>query len=366
MKRMILILAAVMCMLLSGCNSWMDGSYASVTPHSMQQSPIDQGLVKVSDYLEMRRVIIEMVESGKETGVFALEFTDREDVETDMELAVRHVLNSTPLGAYTVESITYEIGGAAGVSAVGITVTYNQNRMEIQRMRRAEDMDRLSSHIATALTQCEERLVVLVEDYWQLDINKLVREYAEARPDAVMEMPQVTTMLYPNSGTERILDISFTYQNTKESLRAMQNDVQPVFASAQLYVRGEDDSSLKYARLYSFLMERNQYRIETSNTPAYSLLQHGVGDSKAFARVFAAMCDRADLECYMVSGTWEGENRFWNIICVDGTYYHLDLLKSHEKGEFLLWSDEEMQGYVWDYSAFPACEKTESENSDGS
>ena len=44
-------------------------------------------------------------------------------------------------------------------------------------------------------------------------------------------------------------------------------------------------------------MERYDYRIETSITPAYSLLRHGVGDSRAFAVVYAAMCQQAGLEC---------------------------------------------------------------------
>ena len=136
----------------------------------------------------------------------------------------------------------------------------------------------------------------------------------------------------------------------------MQNYVQPVFHAASLNVSGEDEESVMFSRMYAFLMERNDYQVETSITPAYSLLRHGVGDSKAFATVYAAMCSDAGLECHVISGTRSGEPWVWNLICQDGVYYHVDLLRSNAAGELNLHSDNEMDGYVWDYTAYPAAE----------
>ena len=101
-------------------------------------------------------------------------------------------------------------------------------------------------------------------------------------------------------------------------------------------------------------MERFNYKVETSITPAYSLLCHGVGDSEAFATVFAAMCRNAGLECHTVSGTRAGEAWFWNMIREGDVYYHVDLLQSKAAGQLQRWTDDQMQGYVWDYSAYPA------------
>ena len=95
------------------------------------------------------------------------------------------------------------------------------------------------------------------------------------------------------------------------------------------------------------------HTLETSITPIYSLLRHGVGDSKAFATVYAAMCRQADLECKVVTGTKEGEPWVWNMICVDGVYAHVDLLESLEAGRMQVRYQNEMDGYVWDYSAYP-------------
>ena len=180
-----------------------------------------------------------------------------------------------------------------------------------------------------------------------------MEDYAEQNPDQIMELPQVTAYFYPEQGSDRVVDIRFVYQTNREALRQMQIYVQPVFRSAELYVSSEEESdAVKYARLHTFLMERNDYKVETSITPTYSLLRHGVGDSRAFANVYAAMCRKAGLQCYVVSGTCNGEARFWNIIRDGDICYHVDLLNP---SGFARFTDQQMNGYVWDYSAYPEC-----------
>ena len=100
-------------------------------------------------------------------------------------------------------------------------------------------------------------------------------------------------------------------------------------------------------------MERTDYQLETSITPAYSLLRHGVGDSKAFAMIYSAMCREAGLECRVVTGSRDGEPWVWNLICTDGVYYHVDLLRSLSAGRLQRMTEEDMRGYVWGYTAYP-------------
>ena len=169
-----------------------------------------------------------------------------------------------------------------------------------------------------------------------------------------MEIPQLSEGIY-GTGEGRVVELNFTYQNSRESLRQMRNQVEAIFDAAEVYVSGDGADYLKLTQLYGFLMERFDYQVETSITPAYSLLRHGVGDSKAFAVVYAAMCHQAGLECYVVTGTRNGEPWYWNIVCSDGDSFHVDLLRCREFGGFRRFSDRDMNGYVWDYSAYPEC-----------
>lgn len=358
MKRTVFAVLLAYCLLLCGCNNFLDGSYASLTPHAAHQVQTNQGMVTVSSAQECIAFLTDMTENSEEYAIFALDPANAADILEEMDTSITYVAKSTPIAAFTVEKISYEVGNTAGVQAVAITVSYNANQLMMKTIRSAEDSEAAVSLIEEALYQCKDRIVIQLKEYSYIDFEKRIREFISQRPDAVMETPQVTIRFYPESGDMQVMDVRFSYQNQLESLRQMQNYVQPVFAAAELNVRGEDVESTKYSMLFAFLMERNEYRHGVSNTPAYSLLRHGVGDSMAFARVYAAMCHRAELECYVVYGTRDGESWTWNIIRDGDRYYHVDLLRAHQQGGFDRWTDGEMDGYIWDYSSYPACEDT--------
>jgi len=207
-------------------------------------------------------------------------------------------------------------------------------------------------YIAEALDECAAELVLYINDFSATDFNQWLDDYVTLHPDTVMEKPSIAISYYPETGIDQILEFKFIYQNSRDSLKNYQRRVISIFEAAELYVSGDGSELQKYSQLYAFLMERYDYQIQTSLTPAYSLLIHGVGDVKAFATVYAAMCRKAGLDCTTVSGTRDGEAWFWNLISVDDAYYHVDLLRCSENGSFSPKADDQMQGYVWDYSAY--------------
>jgi len=215
-------------------------------------------------------------------------------------------------------------------------------------------MEKTKAIIRETLENCDDSVVINIQNYAELDIVQFVADYAGENPNIVMEIPQVAIGFYPEQGIRRVLELKFTYQTSRDTLRSMQSQVRRVFASASLYINQNDADAQKYAQLFNFLMERFDYKIETSITPSYSLLSHGVGDGRTFANVYGAMCRSAGLDCRTVTGTKNGEAWYWNLICDNGKYYHVDLLASSEAGELVRYTDQEMTGYVWDYSAYPA------------
>lgn len=355
MRKILVVLLVIAVLALGGCASWMDGSYVSVTPYQGPSPQEDQKMLSASDYLQLRNVMVEMVESGRESGLISVSGMEQNLITHYMNQAITHVTRENPIGAYAVDQISYELGTTSGQNALAVSITYNHNRAEIRRIKECDSMEAVSKQIALALNNCEAGVVLLINSYRETDFTQHVRDYADDYPELVMELPQVTVNMYPEKGSVRLVELQFTYQTSRESLRDMQNRVKPLFDSARLYVSGDASESEKYAQLYAFLMERATYEIQTSITPSYSLLHHGVGDSRAFAVVYAAMCRWAGLDCMVVSGTVDGEPRFWNIICCDGVNYHLDLLRCNEQGQMNICADDQMQGYVWDYSAYPAC-----------
>ncbi len=348
-------LSAVLCLslLFTGCG-WLDGSYTSVEAHREQRPASKNDAVSAASQAELLGALESIIAAGTQTAAIKVGEYPEEELELGVERAVIYARVSSPVGAYAVETIDYEIGTSGGEPAVAVTITYRRSQAELQRIRKVRDMDAAAGEVQRALERCDASVVLLVEKYSAQDMSLVVEDYAAVSPHVVMETPKVTELAYGN-GRSRLLELSFAYQNSRDDLKHMQTQVEPVFNSAVLYVSGGANQHQKYAQLYAFLMERFDYKVETSLTPAYSLLHHGVGDSKAFAQVYAAMCRRAGLEAMTVTGTCNGEPRTWNLVREDGCYYHVDLLHCNETGTYQTRTDGQMEAYVWDYSAYPVC-----------
>lgn len=353
MRSRVLVWILAVSMLLSGC-SLFDGYYVSVTPYRQQSEQNQSEVVSAQNYFQLRMALQDLVDSGTQSSVIHIADYDPKTAETNLKDVINYVKHLYPIGAYAVENISYEIGTGSGKPAIALTITYNRTRGEIRRIRNVSNMEKAAEVIGKSMQDFDTVLAMKIEEYQNVDFVQLVEDYAEAYPELVVEVPAVAVEVFGN-GASRVVELSFSYQTNRESLKQMKTQMQPIFDSAALYVSGEAQDRQKFSQLYSFLMERFDYSMETSITPAYSLLCHGVGDSRAFARTYASMCRRAGLECKIVTGTRNGEPWTWNMVLDNGYYYHVDLLRSSALGGFKELVDTDMVGYVWDYSAYPEC-----------
>ena len=341
----------VMALLLTGC-SWMDGSYVSVTPHQVGLGQTGEGTVHaVRNYAELRGALIGMIDSGAERALFSLAEYPREEVPEDLQRAVAYAREIYPVGAYAVESIDYNFGTGLGASALSVDITYRRSRAKIESIRTVRWISGAKKEVEDALDQIADSLVLQIAGYQETDFGAIILDYAQRNPDRVMEVPGVSVRIFPDRGETRVVELSFHYRTDRNELRAMREQVEPVFSSAALYVTGTAGEQTKFSQLHAFLMERMDYTIESTITPAYSLLCQGVGDSRAFAQIYAAMCSRIGLEARVVSGKCGGELRWWNLVRIDGRWYHLDLLADQQ---FVLLTDGQMGEYEWDREAYPA------------
>lgn len=350
MKRLLCLLLIGLTALNAGCG-WLNGSYASVQPHQVGYGQESPDTTVISSYSDLRSAITGLIDAGQTEAVFPLSDYPEEDVREGMQTVITYAVNSYPIGAWAVSEISYEYGQ----NLLSVQITYRRSKADIDRIHTVRGIDGARAAIDRALAECADSLVLQITGYLETDFVQYIADYAGLHPDVVMELPQVAAQVYPQRGAVRILELQFTYQTSRDSLREMLTQVRPVFSSARLYVTGEADDGVKLSQLYSFLMERFDYSIQTSITPGYSLLCHGVGDSRAFAQVYAAMCRQIGLEAMTVSGTYRGESRFWNIVRNGDTYYHVDLLECARQGCYRELTDGEMTDYVWDYSGYPVC-----------
>lgn len=354
MKRLRRITAALLgCLLLCGC-SWMNGSYVSVTPHQVGYIRTDDEPFVVSSFLQLRSALTGLIDAGGQRAVITLVNYPENQILSDMENAIIYASSVYPIGAYAVDTITYE-HSSSGQETVSVTVSYRRSKAEIDQIRNVRGQKGAEAAIAEALQEFQHSLVLQITGYEDTDFLQYAEDYCALHPDLVMETPLVTAQIYPEEGPARILALQFAYENGRDQLRSMRDEIAPVFSSAQLYVAPEAEDDVKLGQLYHFLMQRADYTFQRSQTPAYSLLTYGIGDSKAFADVYAAMCRQVGLEAVTVSGTCDGNPRSWNIVRCGERFFHIDLLRSYQGDGFRLYGDSDMSNYVWDYAAYPEC-----------
>lgn len=357
MKRTAIAWVLVLCLMLSGCGPLLTGEYIWEQTHYIPPATDSGQSITASNYSQLLAVLTDCVESGLEAITVSVAQYDRDRLESDVVRAVDAVSRENPVAAYALRQITYELGSSGGEAVLVVQVAYLHDLNEILKIQTVADNAAAEEAIIAALRAYDFSVVLRVDSYEDTDFVQLVDDYIMEHPQYVMEKPRITANIYPETGKSRIVELKFDYVTSRHTLKNMQAQVATVFDASVDMVSVTVKPRPKYTQMYSLLMDRFQnYTIETSITPAFSLLIHGVGDAKAFAAVYAAMCREAGLECYVVTGMRSGALWYWNIICIDGVYYHVDLLRCKTEGAFREMTDSIIaEGYVWNFSAYPAC-----------
>ena len=347
MRRFValMVLAAVV-MSLGGCTLFSE-TYVYERPHQGGNHHGQTGQQIASSYPEILEALSTLTAQGETSGVIILSDLSEPVGRSYMQAAVKNLMLQDPVAAFAVESVDYEFGTNAGRGAIAVQINYSRSRADIAGIKSVQTMDEAEQLIGQSLEQSMGSVVFRVAEYEQTDFAELVALYAETNASMVMETPQVMTAVYPHSGSDRLVELIFTYQNTRDDLLKMQALVRPVFTAAELYVQGNRSIRSKYQLLYSFLMERMAYKVQYSETTAYSLLQEGIGDAHAFASVYKAMCDQAGLDCRVINGTKDGNEWSWNRIVINNRVYYIDLIEARRSGQLQLRTSSEMTGYVW-------------------
>ena len=282
-------------------------------------------------------------------------------VPDDVPAAAYAVWKNDPVGAYAVEFITTDCNLLVSYYEIRVDITYRHSRTELAAIEYVRGPGGAQRAIEAALDAAVPALVLRISAFDEaFDCQAIVSAYCAANPETVMEEPAVQAAVYPDSGSTRIVELNFTYEHTAEELAAMRSAVSSALTSAANYVRYRDDPAGKAELLFSYLAERFDYEVIESSTPVYALLCEGIANSRTFSQIWQILCDRVGIECQTVSGYFDGESYAWNILCIDGQYRHVDLMRNalEDTQHLSYYTDDEMTRYSWDREAYPVCENT--------
>ena len=353
-KRLLAVLIASS-LLLSGCSSMLARDYASVTAHNMAQTAEgDPSVLRADSYQELVNALLYLVTQGAESGAVRL-YLDSDNVSGALEDACQEV-QEDPLGAYAVDYIKYSVGSVVTYYQADVQITYRRTREQIASLVSATGTAAIRSELENALDSFAPECVLRIS-YFEGDeeyIRSLFQEAYYATPAAALDMPDISISIYPDSGRQRIVEILLSYHLDAQELSSRKELLgQQCQALLQtIWPLTGDQRILACADAVARLCRYDP----SAGSTAYHALLEGSADSEGMALAMALLCQELGVEFQVVSGTLEGEPRFWTVVSTQEGWRHLDPSRSAEQ-ENPLYSDDQMEaaGYIWDRDAVPAC-----------
>ena len=359
MKRILPILLAVMQLfLLCACSIVPPAEYVRISAHNapiVQKTQTDA--VTVENASQLERAIRGFVSESVEHGTIRA-YSYNGNIEEDLSAAAYAVSREDPLGAYAVDYMNHSCSLIVSYYEIHIDITFRRSREEIAAISYITNSagPQTKNCVRAAILEGSPVLALCFTRYGGNRFSELVREIYDESPESVMTLPQVNTATYPQTGTSRIAELSFDYGVQTQELRRMRQAVEDYRSSVLPSVIHCDSDRERAETVLFDLSERFDYREGTAKAPVYSLLFEGVADSEAAAKSWKLLCESAGIECDCVHGMRNGEEYWWNIVCLDGSYCHVDILRDLlDKSILRTYNDSAMTEYYWDAAAYPVC-----------
>ena len=164
--------------------------------------------------------------------------------------------------------------------------------------------------------------------------------------------------IFSGNGSQRLYEIHINYRLTQEELEDRLAQLSAFEPFAELDPSEMTEAERAYTAC-AYLMEHCTESGESGANNAYSALITGQADSEGVAFGYVELCRRLGLDCRIVYGQHDWQEHCWNIVRLDGGYYHVDVTRCAE-GEMasgFLENDEGFWGlYRWDVSSYPKCQ----------
>ncbi len=369
MNRKIPRLAAglALCLLLTGCTGGLaSGDTLSVTPHQEtgDTERATEDLLYANSYDELYDVVMSMAKSRMTSGVIQVN-SYVGDLSGDFENICQQITHVDPFGAYAVYYISSTITRIVSYYEINVSITYSKNLSRIQSLGRATSNRYFNSGITDAVKNCESFYAV----YTTLDVTpeyvkQYVRDLYYGNPLEVPVLPEMEVSVYPDEvqpGQERIVEVSFTYP---VYIPLLQATIPRLSQSVQALTEesgGSSDGEILLS-LCRVLCDTVTYTSDSGDAPLFATacytLDEKLGNGEGYAMVYKALCDKLGLECRVVLGSLNDMPHAWNIVSINGEYYHVDVSMCDEKGEetsFLLRDDDMLGEYRWDTEGQPKC-----------
>lgn len=348
-KRVLPTLLLAGILLLSGCSAMLNRPYVVVSSHPEHPGTgEDPSTISVSTYSELVSAVLYFVSQTAQEG--HVQLTDYAgDVEADLNAACLEVAKDDPLGAYAVDFIKNDYTRVLTTYEANLYITYRRTPEQVRSLVNVTGASAIRQVLGEALSEFRTEVALRI-GYFAEDeayIRTLVRQAYYDTPAAALGMPDVSVSLYPDQGSQRIVELQLTYADTPEVLqekgRALLTAAEQSASVIQAQSHGPEE--LLDALLLQ-VPDWVRYAPFGPGTAWDALVGEG-GDDEGVALALQLLCDLLEMDGSVVEGTLDGAPHFWNQLTdSSGEPRYVDLSRG---GTPQLLSGEALAelGYAW-------------------
>lgn len=357
-----ILLSAAMLLCLCGCGSMFDKEYVLVEdyePTVTQESDVGNK-VSVKTLSALRQAILRWVNDGEAEGHIVFDADYSGSPAEDLAIACWQVRTQDAICAYCVENISYELTRIVTNEEATVRISYTEMAGSVDDIIRLTFSSTVEDIILDAISSGKRKLAVYIVNgtYTAEGMENLVTEIYREHPICTPVEPKTTVNIYSGTGLQRLYEINFNYGMDEEKFALRKQELEELepFAELETEELNNGERALQACRM---LAENGTVSEDPKDNSAYSALINGSASSEGFALAYVELCHELGLNCETVYGQKDWESHCWNIVEVDGSFYHVDIIDCILNGVWsgFLKSDQQMWGnYRWDTASYASCD----------
>lgn len=360
-EKLCCALAALLSLsLLSGCGSVFDKEYVQIEDYvpTVQYSAQTGERVTVHNFAALKQTIRSLVSNGESDGSIILDADYDGDATEDMASACWQVRTQDALCAYCVDNISYELTKIVTYYEAKVHVRYAasvENAANIVKLPYSTGVERL---IKTALEDGQTKLVVLINrsSFSAEDMEGTVARVYRENPVTAPKAPAVSVNIYSGANMQCLYEINLRYGMPMDELVAKKKQLDAFDPFRDVNIE-ELDEGERALMAYEYLLAHCKITDEGQGGSIYSALIEHASDSEGAALAYVQLCRLLGVDCRIVYGQRDWADHCWNIVRVNGEYYHVDagLENASAENNFLKPDQSFWESYRWDVASYPAC-----------
>ncbi|MCL2045827.1 MAG: hypothetical protein FWG88_05525 [Oscillospiraceae bacterium] len=366
------ILSILLCLFFtSACSSILEGDMRVESEHRSTTGDRLPEEVEVSNFSELKEAIVELIYQHETTGQIIVYRYDS-DIQWDIDRAIDEVMETDPIARYAVVEISTTLNRIVTFFEIDLKIEYRRSREQVASIVNVSTLRYLRTELFNIMSEYRneasfQTALHITED----DMIAYIKDSYYQNPRNIIIMPVAVVEIYSTEDSDRIVEVRLHNIELPSVLQQYGESLARSVRLNALAAEGETDAEILLS-LAKNLIDACDFDEGTARTisehgipnlaaTAYSALVRGTAVGEGFAMAFKALCDELGFECQVVLGYLNNMVHAWNIIMLNGDYYHVDIAMCAANGieSAFIKSDAQFANlYIWDTDNTVRCNGT--------